>query len=191
MNATSFSTSIWLRPKACIRKTYWSSLSRKWIAFLPILVFWGISISELLWADSDSYSYTDKETTRYRQEAYELAAKEIEELRVDKGKILTLNTYVLLYTVQPQAYLNDPYNYWLMWSAGVLDINPLLHAIEKRQFSAILLVSRKNPYSIPAMTFFPASPSTNRLFKTLDKFYILKKKGVFLYFLPRAELAQH
>jgi hypothetical protein len=173
------------------RKTYWSSLSRKWIAFLPILVFWGISISELLWADSDSYSYTDKETTRYRQEAYELAAKEIEELRVDKGKILTLNTYVLLYTVQPQAYLNDPYNYWLMWSAGVLDINPLLHAIEKRQFSAILLVSRKNPYSIPAMTFFPASPSTNRLFKTLDKFYFLKKKGVFLYFLPRAELAQH
>jgi hypothetical protein len=183
-----FACSFWI---LFFNKKYWTGLSRKWVAFLPIFVFCGTSIFQLFWGDSHRYSRTDQEHTRYLQGVYELAAKELEELGVEKGKILTLNTHVFLYAVQPRAYLNDPFNYWLLWSTGVLDINPLLDAIAKRKFSAILVVSRENPYSILTMTFFPESRATNSLFKTLDKFYILRKEGVFLYFLPRAELVQN
>jgi hypothetical protein len=182
-----FACSFWV---LFFNKKYWTGLRSKWVAILPIFVFCAVSVFELYWGDSHRYSRTDPELTRYLQGVYRLAAKELDELGVDKGNLLTLNTHVLLYTVQRRAYLNDPFNYWLMWSTGVLDISPLVDAIEKRKFSAILVVSSENPYWIPALTFFPESPATNRVFRTLDKFYVLRKRGVFLYFLPRAELVQ-
>ena len=183
-----FASSFWI---LFFDKKYLTGLRSRWVAILPVFVFCAVSVFQIFWGDSHRYSRTDPGLTRYFEGVYRRTEKELDELGIDKGKLLILNTHVLLYTVQTRAYLNDPFNYWLMWSTGVLDINPLVHAIEKRKFSAIMLVSIENPYSIPTMTFFPKSPATNRVFKTLDKFYYLRKRGVFLYFLPKAELVQN
>jgi hypothetical protein len=158
-------------------------IKRLWIS--PMLVLFGfLCFAELKWADSRSYSFTDAETTRYIQAVLNLTKRELAELEAPNKHFLAVNTQVLDYTVLDEVYINDPFNYWLMWNHGSIDINPLLRAIENRYFSVILLVSPENPYSMTALTFFPEGAKTRLFFETLREHYVLKKRGVFLYFVP-------
>jgi hypothetical protein len=91
--------------------------------------------------------------------------------------------------LQSGAYVNDPFNYWLLWNSSSLDISALARAIETKYFSVIMQFNPENPIGVitPLHYSSPDSP-VSIVFRMLKKHYVLKKKGVFLYFTPREQI---
>jgi hypothetical protein len=157
----------------------------------PLVVLYVIVLFELTHAERLSYSFTDQGITAYREAVYKLAREEIDELQPAHNRFLTLNSQIALYSLQSNVYLNDPFNYWLMWDNGILDIDPLLRAINERFFSIILSVDFENPYHVSSLHFNPSSSAFKRMVDVLKENYVLTRKGVFLYFIPREYNPNH
>ncbi len=140
---------------------------------------------ELLFAKPNLYSFADEGTIAIRESAYDTARSEINELNPPTDRYVCLNSLSTLYKIQSGAYLNDPFNYWMMWEHGILSVSPFVQALEQKRFSLVLIVSPENPYGVPAMPSFPATPALKSINHTLNENYVLCKKGVFVYFAPR------
>lgn len=169
-------------------RTFCSGLTGYLLSLFPLTVLLVFATLELTQTEPHLYSFTNRQKTTFRQTVYEQARQEINELQPSNDRFLNLNSSTAIYSLQSRAYVNDPFNYWLLWDSGTLDISALLSAIETRYFSVIMRFNPKNPIGVitPLRYSSPGSP-VSLVFQMLNKHYVLKKKGVFLYFTPREQ----
>jgi hypothetical protein len=142
---------------------------------------------ELMFAKPDLYSLADAGTIALREKTYRVAKEEIAGLKPVDDRFVSLNTPAAAYKVQSGAYLNDPFNYWMMWDNKILDVRPFVRSIQEKRFSLILIVDAANSYGTPSMPTFPAGPAFDLISQAVSENYILAKKGVFIYLEPRKE----
>jgi hypothetical protein len=170
-------------------RVFCPGLTRRFISLIPLTVLLVFATLESTRTEPHLYSFTDQKKTAFRQAVYEQAREEIKELRPPDDHFLNLNSPTAIYSLQSVAYVNDPFNYWLLWNSGLLDISALARAIETKYFSVIMQFNPENPIGVitPLHYSSPDSP-VSIVFQMLKKHYVLKKKGVFLYFTPREQI---
>ena len=164
----------------------WVKEIRKGLLTNAILIlFLFLAAMELVFANPNAYSFADAKTIAFRENAYSITKREIEQLNPPNDHFVSLNCLVTLYKVQSGAYLNDPFNYWMMWTHGILDVAPFVKAIQMERFSLILIVdAEKNPYGIPSMPSFPPGSAFDRIGHAISEHYSMRKRGVFIYLAP-------
>jgi hypothetical protein len=125
----------------------------------------------------------DPHNSYYKYHMPERVHAELMELTPPDERFLVINCHVMLPFLK-ETYLNDPYNYFMMWFYGLLDPAPMIEAMDKKFFSVILFAYPNNPCEIPGMYTIPHSHGTNRILGAIQKNYRLAKTGVFLYYVP-------
>jgi hypothetical protein len=154
--------------------------------FLSFLIaFLFLALLELTHARRGAYSYINGTITHHQEKVFDQARKELSELRPRDKHFLTLDSTAPLFTLQPIAYLNDPYNYWMMWNNKILDVGPLIRAIRMKHFSVIMFVGSENPYHVGALPMIPEGKARDLVFKAISENYVFRKRGVFHYFTPK------
>jgi len=108
---------------------------------------------------------------------------EMRSLNPRDNNFLVLNSHVLSPFLS-NPHFNDPYNYWLMWNYGIMNPEPMIHAIERKYFSLIIYISAQNPCHIPSMDPVPITPQSAAVLQAVQNNYVPVKGGVVFYFLP-------
>lgn len=160
-----------------------SQFSGKYIItfFILFILVFGL---EFTFTKPAKYLLTAHPNNKYfKHDVPKMFNLEVEELQPPNDNFLVLNTHVM-YPFLRKKYFNDPYNYFLMWNFGVLDLGPMIKAIENQYFSVIIFASRHNPYEIPSMYPIPSGPGKTYIEQAIQKNYSLQKVGMFSYFTP-------
>jgi hypothetical protein len=175
-----FASVLWL--VFFLRQFYKESARKFGLPFL--LVFVIILGFQLRIEKPGDFFLTQVPTNRYfRNNVPEKFAEEIADIKPRNKNFLFINTHVMA-PFSEKIFLNDPYNYWLMWKFGILDPEPMIQALDKKYFSLILYRGSYDPYYIPAMHPLIASPAAMRIYEAIQANYHLRKVGMFSYFTP-------
>lgn len=160
-------------------------VDKRFASVLAVGVVFVCAALEVTKTSCQLYSYTDPEMTAVVESLYELAREEIEQLQPPDDRFLNLNSSTATYSLQSRAYVSDTFNYWLLWNEGLLDIGPLLQAIQNKYFSVVMLYNPENPIGVitPLKHTIPDAPA-RRVLEALKRNYHFAKKGVFIYFVP-------
>ena len=162
-------------------RRYRDDLVRKYVSFFMAAVVLAAGLEVTLTKPSSYLLTEEANNLYYSYHVPEKVKAEIMELAPKDNKFLVLNSHVML-PFLTETYLNDPYNYFLMWNSGILDPKPMVQVIEKKVFSVILFAYENNPYKIPGMYPILSGPGTERILKAVLENYQLSKVGAFLYF---------
>ncbi len=113
--------------------------------FLPIITAAFVLCSGLEFhlAEQSDYSYANKRSIPVVKAYYRQMNQQIGRLGIAEPKILNPFTHVHAYSISDRLYLNDPFQYNLLWQQGLLDYEPLLKNIREGFFDIIMLPSDK------------------------------------------------
>jgi hypothetical protein len=152
-------------------------------AFLLCLV--AATALELTVTKRSAYLLTeDPINSYYKYHVPKRVQAELMELAPPNNRFLVINGHIMLPFLK-EMYLNDPYNYFMMWNHGIVDPAPMIKAIERKFFSVILYVFPDNPCEVPGMHPIPSGRGTDRVVKSIRENYRLGKTGAFLYYVPK------
>jgi hypothetical protein len=165
-------------------RRFFSGFSAKYLHFF-LLSFLMAAALEYGVTKRSAYLLTEDPHNDYHK--YHISQRvhsELRELQPGNDHFLVLNTHVMLPFLK-QTYLNDPYNYFMMWNNGILDPKPMITSIEKKFFSVILYTLPNNPCEIPGMHPIPSGPGTDPVLRSIRENYRLAKVGAFAYYVPK------
>jgi hypothetical protein len=165
-------------------RRFYSGLSPRYLHFF-LLSFLVAAALEFSVTKRSAYLLTeDPHNDYHKYHISETVHSDLMELRPPNENFLVLNTHVMLPFLK-HTYLNDPYNYFMMWNYGILDPQPMIAAVDKKFFSVILYALPKNPCEIPGMHPIPSGPGTDRILRSIRENYRLGKIGAFAYYVPK------